>query len=189
MISTFYSNSFEVLRTVLATKIGFNLEDLRNRNASFFEQIEVIVPTTMVEDNLNRFLADHFGATPGIKFSNVASWMFKVLGQSLSNTETSQVMDWTFYEILRQKQTEKTFPKEEKRLYEYIQTLDPVGVLEFARHLNTVFITYGSYRFDWLQQWALEKFELNNPLPAPNAKIEEARLKENSDFLLSLIHI
>lgn len=183
MISTFYSNSFEVLRTVLATKIGFNLEDLRNRNASFFEQIEVIVPTTMVEDNLNRFLADHFGATPGIKFSNVASWMFKVLGQSLSNTETSQVMDWTFYEILRQKQTEKTFPKEEKRLYEYIQTLDPVGVLEFARHLNTVFITYGSYRFDWLQQWALEKFELNNPLPAPNAKIEEARLKENSDFL------
>ena len=96
----------EVLRTVLATKIGFNLEDLRNRNASFFEQIEVIVPTTMVEDNLNRFLADHFGATPGIKFSNVASWMFKVLGQSLSNTETSQVMDWTFYEILRQKQTE-----------------------------------------------------------------------------------
>ena len=92
-------------------------------------------------------------------------------------------MDWTFYEILRQKQTEKTFPKEEKRLYEYIQTLDPVGVLEFARHLNTVFITYGSYRFDWLQQWALEKFELNNPLPAPNAKIEEARLKENSDFL------
>lgn len=43
MISTFYSNSFEVLRTVLATKIGFNLEDLRNRNASFFEQIEVIV--------------------------------------------------------------------------------------------------------------------------------------------------
>lgn len=183
MISTFYSNSFEVLRTVLATKIGFNLEDLRNRNASFFDQIEVIVPTTMVEDNLNRFFADHFGATPGIKFSNVASWMFKALGQSLSNAETSQVMDWTFYEILRQKQTEKTFPKEEKRLYEYIQTLDPVGVLEFARHLNTVFITYGSYRFDWLQQWALEKFELNNPLPAPNAKIEEARLKENSDFL------
>lgn len=183
MISTFYSNSFEVLRTVLATKIGFNLEDLRNRNASFFEQIEVIVPTTMVEDNLNRFLADHFGATPGIKFSNVASWMFKVLGQSLSNTETSQAMDWTFYEILRQKQSERTFPKEEKRLYEYIQTLDPVGVLEFARHLNTVFITYGSYRFDWLQQWALEKFELNNPLPAPNAKIEEARLKDNSDFL------
>lgn len=96
MISTFYSNSFEVLRTVLATKIGFNLEDLRNSNASFFEQIKVIVPTPMIEDNLNRFFADHFGATPGIEFSNVASWMFKVLGQSLSNAETSQVMDWTF---------------------------------------------------------------------------------------------
>ncbi len=49
MISTFYSNSFEVLRTVLATKIGFNLEDLRNSNASFFEQIKVIVPTPMIE--------------------------------------------------------------------------------------------------------------------------------------------
>lgn len=183
MISTFYSNSFEVLRTVLATKIGFNLEDLRNRNASFFDQIKVIVPTPMVEDNLNRFLADHFGATPGIEFSNVAGWMFEVLGQSLSNAETSQVMDWTFYEILRQKQTEKTFPKEEKRLYEYIQTLDPVGILEFARHLNTVFITYGSYRFDWLQQWALEKFKIDNPLPVPNAKAEEERLRNNSDFL------
>ena len=155
MISTFYSNSFEVLRTVLATKIGFNLEDLRNRNASFFEQIRVIAPSTMVEDNLNRFLADHFGASPGIEFLNLANWMFEVLQQrSLSNAETSQLIDWTFYEILRQKQTEKTFPAEEKRLYEYIQTLDPVGVLEFARHLNTVFITYGSYRFDWLQQWA-----------------------------------
>ena len=118
MISTFYSNSFEVLRTVLATKIGFNLEDLRNSNASFFEQIKVIVPTPMIEDNLNRFFADHFGATPGIEFSNVASWMFKVLGQSLSNAETSQVMDWTFYEILRQKQNKKAFPEEEKRLYE-----------------------------------------------------------------------
>lgn len=186
MISTFYSNSFEVLRTVLATKIGFNLEDLRNSNASFFEQIKVIVPTPMVEDNLNRFFADHFGATPGIEFSNVASWMFKVLGQSLSNAETSQVMDWTFYEILRQKQNKKAFPEEEKRLYEYIQTLDPVGVLEFARHLNTVFITYGSYRFDWLQQWALEKFKFNHkvhPLPVPNAKAEEERLKKNADFL------
>lgn len=186
MISTFYSNSFEVLRTVLATKIGFNLEDLRNRNASFFEQIEVIVPTTMVRDNLNRFFADHFGATPGIKFSNVASWMYDVLGKSLSNAETSQLMDWTFYEILRQKQTEKSFPEEERRLYDYIQTLDPVGVLEFARHLNTVFITYGSYRFDWLQQWTLEKFKFNDKalaLPAPNAKAEEERLKKNSDFL------
>lgn len=186
MISTFYSNSFEVLRTVLATKIGFNLEDLRNSNASFFEQIKVIVPTPMIEDNLNRFFADHFGATPGIEFSNVASWMFKVLGQSLSNAETSQVMDWTFYEILRQKQNKKAFPEEEKRLYEYIQTLDPVGVLEFARHLNTVFITYGSYRFDWLQQWALEKFKFNHkvhPLPVPNAKAEEERLKKNADFL------
>lgn len=48
-----------------------------------FEQIKVIVPTPMIEDNLNRFFADHFGATPGIEFSNVASWMFKVLGQSL----------------------------------------------------------------------------------------------------------
>jgi putative exodeoxyribonuclease V, gamma subunit len=183
MISTFYSNSFEVLRTVLATKIGFNLEDLRNRNASFFEQIKVIAPTTMVEDNLNRFLADHFGATPVIKFSNVASWMYDVLGKSLSNAETSQLMDWTFYEILRQKQTEKTFPTEEKRLYEYVQTLDPVGVLEFARHLNTVFITYGSYRFDWLQQWTLEKFKIDNPLPVPNAKAEEEQLKDNPDFL------
>ena len=91
MISTFYSNSFEVLRTVLATKIGFNLEDLRNSNASFFEQIKVIVPTPMIEDNLNRFFADHFGATPGIEFSNVASWMFKVLGQSLSNAETKRL--------------------------------------------------------------------------------------------------
>lgn len=71
MISTFYSNSFEVLRTVLATKIGFNLEDLRNSNASFFEQIKVIVPTPMIEDNLNRFFADHFGATPGIEFSKI----------------------------------------------------------------------------------------------------------------------
>lgn len=183
MISTFYSNSFEVLRTVLATKIGFNLEDLRNRNASFFEQIKVIAPTTMVEDNLNRFLADHFGATPVIEFTNVASWMYDVLGKSLSNAETSQLMDWTFYEILRQKQTEKTFPTEEKRLYEYVQTLDPVGVLKFARHLNTVFITYGSYRFDWLQQWALEKFKIDNPLPVPNAKAEEEQLKDNPDFL------
>lgn len=184
MISTFYSNSFEVLRTVLATKIGFNLEDLRNRNASFFEQIKVIAPSTMIEDNLNRFLADHFGATPGIEFLNLANWMFKVLQQrSLSNAETSQLIDWTFYEILRQKQTEKTFPAEEKRLYEYIQKLDPVGVLEFARHLNTVFITYGSYRFDWLQQWTLEKFKIENPLPVPNAKAEEEQLKKNSDFL------
>lgn len=184
MISTFYSNSFEVLRTVLATKIGFNLEDLRNRNASFFEQIRVIAPSTMVEDNLNRFLADHFGASPGIEFLNLANWMFKVLQQgSLSNAETSQLIDWTFYEILRQKQTEMTFPEEEKRLYEYIQTLDPVSVLEFARHLNTVFITYGSYRFDWLQQWTLEKFKIENPLPVPNAKAEEERLKKNSDFL------
>ena len=103
-----------------------------------------------------------------------------------AHAATSHVMAWTFYEILRQKQNKKAFPEDEKRLYEYIQTLDPVGVLEFARHLNTVFITYGSYRFDWLQQWALEKFKFNHkvhPLPVPNAKAEEERLKKNADFL------
>ncbi len=94
-------------------------------------------------------------------------------------------MDWTFTRSCVKSKT-KGFPEEEKRLYEYIQTLDPVGVLEFARHLNTVFITYGSYRFDWLQQWALEKFKFNHkvhPLPVPNAKAEEERLKKTLTFV------
>lgn len=183
MISTFYSNSFEVLRTVLTTKIKFNLEDLRLKKASLFDRIKVIVPSTMTADYLNRYFADTFGVNPGVEFSNVASWIFSVLGRSLSNQESSELMDWTLYKILLEKKNSSTIPAGEERLYSYLKNLDNVGVLEFARHLNTVFVTYGSYRFDWLQEWTTEKFKLPcPPLPAVRYKFEKPELEKNPDF-------
>ena len=186
MISTYYSNSFEVLSTILYTKIGFQIEDFKKHNISVFQQIPVMVPTPAVAERLNRLMAEHFGITPGIRFTNVATWMFSVLGRSLSNEVISDEIDWLLFSILSEKKQtpEEDVPKGQERLYAYLRKLDQVGILEFARHLNNVYVTYGSYRFDWLQEWAGEKYSFpGGKLPAPRYRFELSQLTQNPDFL------
>lgn len=63
MIRTYYSNSFEVLRGILLTRLNFEIEDLRNSGASIFETIPVIVPSSLVGDSLERSIAGIISAS------------------------------------------------------------------------------------------------------------------------------
>lgn len=182
MIRTYYSNSFEVLRGILLTRLNFEIEDLRNNGASIFETIPVIVPSSLVGDSLERSIADHFGVVPGISVTNIASWLYEKLTSSLSNKQLSDQMDWRLFKLLKERQNQNR-PSEE-RLTDYLKGLDDCGIMEFCRHVNNVFVTYGSYRFDWLKDWTEEvenKFQGGSSIRIrPH---EQAKLIQQPDYL------
>ena len=119
MIRTYYSNSFEVLRGILLTRLNFEIEDLRNSGASIFETIPVIVPSPLVGDSLERSIADHFGVVPGINVTNIASWLYEKLSSSLSKEGISDQMDWRLFKLLKERQNQSR-PSEE-RLTNYLK--------------------------------------------------------------------
>lgn len=182
MIRTYYSNSFEVLRGILLTRLNFEIEDLRNSGASIFETIPVIVPSSLVGDSLERSIADHFGVVPGINVTNIASWLYEKLSSSLSKEAISDQMDWRLFKLLKERQNQSR-PSEE-RLTNYLKGLDDCGIMEFSRHVNNVFVTYGSYRFDWLKDWTEE---VENKLQGGSSirikPHEQAKLIEQPDYL------
>lgn len=182
MIRTYYSNSFEVLRGILLTRLNFEIEDLRNSGASIFETIPVIAPSPLVGDSLERSIADHFGVVPGINVTNIASWLYEKLSSSLSKEGISDQMDWRLFKLLKERQHQSR-PSEE-RLTNYLKGLDDCGIMEFSRHVNNVFVTYGSYRFDWLKDWTEE---VENKLQGGSSirikPHEQAKLIEQPDYL------
>lgn len=186
MIRTFYSNSFEALQTILNHQIKTDLDVLRASGGSIFDEIPVIASTPLIAERLKRGFADFFSVTPGIDFKNPAQWMYLHFGQSLSNNDLSALMDWLLFDLLKKKRDESAKAPEdfEERLKSYLCSMSDAGILEFSRHLNNVFVTYGSYRIDWLYEWIEEKRQSHAKLSGfPVRPEEKKRLALHPDYL------
>lgn len=160
MIQTIYSNSFEVLQTAFLTYVEYDLNDkYKCDDSSIFEPIKVISPSEAISDQLKRSLADKLSICAGIDFSIVQRWLGRYTTKTLYQTVSS--LDWLVWEVLKEK---KLYPSKDKRyepLNHYLMSLDEIGLIEFARHLSSLFVTYGTYRFDWLIEWSGQKLDTN----------------------------
>lgn len=179
MIQTFYSNSFEILQAAFVNNISFDLKDKYDAS-NIFEAINVIVPSMAISDRLQRALADTLGASPGIKYLMIQQWLNQYITKSLSLQFSS--LDWLVWKVLKEKKEKPSKDPREQPLNHYLSTLDETGIIEFARHLSSLFVTYGTYRFDWLMSWSGQKLDPKIRNMATNEERINLRKDPNYDW-------
>lgn len=191
MIHTIYSNSYEVLRTVLL----HNIEHLRFVDAageplgfdalvaSAFERVPVIIPSLAVETDLKRSIADKASVCAAMDFMHLSQWMGLYSKEPLANVVGNEA-EWMIWSLLRETGP-GSFREEAKavdpagRLANYLDGKSDREIYAFARHVAAVFVAYASYRADWVFSWLGIRPDLAE---SPKAKEERRRLEKEPDY-------
>ena len=182
MIHTVYSNSYEVLKTVLM----HNIENLRFVDkpvpheklfATAFEKVPVVIPSLAVEEDLKRSIAERDGIYAGIDCMLLGRWL-GLFSRDLTNLVGPEAA-WMIWRLLSEKgpgSLRETYP----RLQHYLEGKDDVAVYRLAARVAQKFMTYASYRFDWILEWVGVYAEM---LPkGPEHDHEKAMLERHPDF-------
>ena len=189
MIHTVYSNSYEVLRAVLLHNIealgveGPVAGDLPEADlfARTFEKVPVIIPNRAVETDVRQAIADRDGVCAGMDFMLLSAWMGFFSKEPMANIVGNEA-DWMIWRTLRE-DGPTSFRRQpgHERLAHYLDGKGDEDVWRLARHIAQVFVTYATYRLDWILDWlGLHPSLLSR---GPEAAEEKARLEAHPDFL------
>ncbi len=189
MIHTVYSNSYEVLQTVLlhnieALRFAGPVDAAASGEALFekaFEHVPVIVPNRAVEEDLRNAIARRDRVCAGMDFMTLSAWMGFFSKEPLANVVGNEA-DWMIWQILSEVGPEsfREAPGHE-RLRDYLKDKTASEIYTLSRHIAAVFVVYASYRFDWVLDWLNLHPEL---LPkGPERDAEAARLQKHPDYL------
>lgn len=150
MIHTVYSNVYEVLRAVLLHNLEAENEAAFN---GLFMRRPVLVPSIAVGDDLRRSIARETGVCAGYDFMPFSSWMGFFSREPLANIGGNEA-DWMIHRILAETGAGsfREMPGHE-RIAHYLKGKSEREVFELARRISGVFVTYASYRTDWLLAW------------------------------------
>ena len=189
MIHTLYSNSYEVLRAVLLS----NIEQLRFRpeaaelgaEALFegvFDRVPVIIPSKAVETDLMRAIAREEKICASMQFMFLSHWLGFFSKEPLANVVGNEA-DWMVWEILR-----KTGPgsfREEMaastpRLEDCLRGRSEEEVFALAQRVCSVFVSYASYRLDWVLEWL--GLHQEGIAATEEMRLERLRMEEDPDF-------
>ncbi|MDO5531612.1 exodeoxyribonuclease V subunit gamma [Sutterella sp.] len=202
MIHTIYSNSYEVLRAVLL----HNIDALRLRPeadelspealfAGAFDRVPVIVPSKAVAMDLKRAIASEEEICAGMEFMHLSRWLglfskplASVIGDETGHgreevaTVVGNEVDWMIWSILRQtgpgsfrEQVAKMTP----RLEDCLRGRSDLEIFVLAQRIAAVFVSYASYRLDWVFDWlGMHQEGLS---PGPDVLTERARMEKDED--------
>ncbi len=191
MIHTIYSNSYEVLRTVLLHNMAHlrfvdasgEALDAPALIASAFESVPVIIPSQAVEVDLKRSIAERDRVCAAMKFMYLSQWMGLYSKEPLANVVGNEA-EWMIWRIFCE-----TGPGSFR---ERVKAADPAGrlanylngktereIYAFSRHVAAVFVAYASYRADWVFSWLGIRPQ---QAESARAKAERAKLEASPDF-------
>lgn len=171
MIHTVYSNVYEALRAVLLHNLG--MENDAGRGGAVFERRPVVVPSSAVAEDLRQALAREAGVCAGYDFTTLSSWMGFFSREPLANIGGNEA-DWMIRGILSATGpgSFRAQPGHE-RLAAYLEGKGEREVFELARRISALFVTYASYRTDWLLAW----------MRGEDEGVEHAKLASHPDYV------
>lgn len=179
MINTIYSNLFEALQAALFVNIKQDLESFRKSGESLFKPITVIVPSPAVGERLKLSMAKNFGITAGVDFINIGKWLEPVIGLPVGMGVVGDSLQWIIWSILKDPKFEESLLSGPEagsgaRLKEYLKDKNDIDKFELAMHLAGCYVTYASYRLDWVLNWLGEE---------PQGDLERIRTQKDLDYL------
>lgn len=200
MIHTIYSNSYEVLRAVLLSNMAelrfrgcpgdVGVDELAASNpaalmARAFERMPVIVPSAAVAEDLKRAIAQKESVCAAVDFMQLSHWMGFFSKEPLANVVGSEA-EWLIWCILRETgpgSFRESIRAEAPscRLLHYLDGKTDRDLYALASRIAAVFVTYATYRVDWLFDW----LDLHRALlpKGPEAAAERAKLEKHPDYL------
>ena len=151
MIYPYFSNSYEFLRALLLQQIGLQRQAKANFWAGF-DSIEVVVPDEAVKDDLSRALADSAGIASGIRFTTTQTWLDRMNHGSPDISARARSLEWAIYAVL----CDEAFLERAQcvRLKRYLENNSSSALWPLVTRIAALFTTYGTYRADWLWNWA-----------------------------------
>lgn len=200
MIHTIYSNSYEVLRAVLLSNMAelrfkgcpgdVGADELAETNPSAlmsraFERIPVIVPSAAVAEDLKRAIAEKESVCAAVDFMHLSHWMGFFSKEPLANVVGNEA-EWIIWRLLRE-DGPGSFREDIRaedpscRLLNYLEGKSDRDIYMLASRIAAVFVTYATYRVDWLFDW----LDLHRSLlpHGPEALAERAKLEKHPDYL------
>lgn len=182
MIQTIYSNSYEFLRRVLVMYVSLDRKKaVESGNCRAFVSDTIVTPTEAVRDDLMRAFADEKGIASNLNLVSFSSWFGDSLGPTLMGRgNTAEELEWMIWTLLN----DREFLAQEdcKRLKKYVGSQTPATVTALARRITHLFVTYISYRLDWVLEWMDEDFE-KPARPTKRYEREYKVLKNHPDYL------
>lgn len=188
MIHTLYSNSYEVLRAVLLS----NIEALRLRpeaselseGALFrgvFDSVPVIIPSRAAQTDLARAIAEKERICASIRFMHLSEWLGFFSQEPLANVIGNEAR-WMIWELLRDASPgsfRAEMARKTSRLEDFTRGRSDRELLLLAQRISGVFVSYASYRLDWILHWLglhEERFSLS-----PRALEERRKMDADED--------
>lgn len=181
MIQTIYSNSYELLRRVL---LGYVSADrtaaVKCGKSIVFANDTIVIPSEAVKDDVLRAFADEVGIASNLNLIGFSQWFGDSLGPALlGRGNTAEELEWMIWTLLN----EKSFleKKECARLRYYVEKQTSAAISSLARRITHLFVTYVTYRLDWVLEWMDEDFKTTRKA-VPRLAREKKALQAHPDY-------
>ena len=152
MIETYYSNSYEFLRELMGSIVAQGRSARRGPHGGPFARDHILVPSAAVADDLNMYFARKLGVATGLWFDYIGRWLERFTERAGAAQGTFlDDLDWMILALLE----DKAFLEREAcaRLRHYASGQGPAALCDFAARLSRLFVTYTTYRLDWVIEW------------------------------------
>lgn len=180
MIHTVYSNSYEVLRTVFLHNLEALHTDVHADDMfrTAFTKIPVIIPSKAIQDDLRLAIAQKDAICAGWEFMPLSRWMGFFSKEPLTNVVGNEA-EWMIRRILMETGP-NSFRAQHPRIAKYMDGKTDFEIYMLARHIAAIFVTYSTYRADWLFRWLGISTELVED--TPQSAQEAATLAASPDY-------
>ncbi|MEO8839912.1 MAG: exodeoxyribonuclease V subunit gamma, partial [Herbaspirillum sp.] len=146
MLHIRFSNRYEILCDALLERV---LADAPGP----FDAIDILIPGSAMQRQLELALADRFGICANVRFSFLAQWLWTQIGKLVEvNTESPfdvRPLSWRIDQLLSEPELQAAHP----RLASYLANAYPVMRLELAQRCAALFDQYTTYRPEWGEKW------------------------------------
>lgn len=147
MLTITLSNKLEVLSEILLSRMAEPPE-------SPFVAEQLIVPSAAMKRKLEWSIADRFGICSNVRFSFLANWLWRQIGQITPVKEVSpftpSVLAWRMFQIF----DDALFVRAHPRLQTYLAKADAVMRYDLASQTAALLDQYITFRPDWLAAWS-----------------------------------
>ena len=152
MIRTLYSNLFEGLQAALFANLQSDLRESQDQFSSFFQPSIVVVPNKAVEEKLKKELAITFRVKPNLRFITTGEYLRSYSEMNIDFVNSMSSLTWFIWRAFNDSKfiDELKRCEKNKRLFNYLQLANSEKKLELAMLVAKSFITYASYRLDWV---------------------------------------
>ncbi|MCF0254258.1 MAG: exodeoxyribonuclease V subunit gamma, partial [Duodenibacillus sp.] len=192
MIQTIFSNSYETHREILLNYLDCDRKGIINAAqeslvagmqgcAGFFKDIQVIVPSDAITDDLQRAIARRKGICAGVEFQHLTKWYLDKGGFWLGSSFTGQELEWRIWHLL----SDNGFlgRPDCARLKGYVEKKTPAERYAFAKVIARALDRYASYRLDWMLAWmGVAPAEMGVNIESERYRKEQALLAAHPDF-------